>query len=74
MQTGTSFSPRCRQPAQPVQSMTMCRVKWSGRGTVFQRLGPRTPLPNVYAAGAHATPGSGLPFAGLSSALRELSR
>lgn len=44
-------------------------VKWSGRGTVFQRLGPRTPLPNVYAAGAHATPGSGLPFAGLSSAL-----
>jgi UDP-galactopyranose mutase len=40
-----------------------------GRGTVGRRLGPRTPVPGVYAAGAHATPGSGLPFVGLSASL-----
>lgn len=44
-------------------------VRWAGRRTVRQRLGPRTPLANVYAAGAHATPGAGLPFVGLSAAL-----
>ncbi|WP_104107338.1 NAD(P)/FAD-dependent oxidoreductase [Nocardioides sp. 616] len=44
-------------------------VAWQGRGTVRRRLGPRTPVPGVYAAGAHATPGSGLPFVGLSAAL-----
>jgi phytoene dehydrogenase-like protein len=44
-------------------------VLWQGRGTVRQRLGPRTPLRNVYAAGAHATPGGGLPFVGLSASL-----
>ncbi|WP_028650601.1 phytoene desaturase family protein [Nocardioides halotolerans] len=44
-------------------------VLWEGRGTVRQRLGPRTPIEGVYAAGAHATPGSGLPFVGLSAAL-----
>ncbi|WP_109506029.1 phytoene desaturase family protein [Nocardioides speluncae] len=44
-------------------------VLWQGRGTVRHRLGPTTPIPNVYAAGAHATPGSGLPFVGLSAAL-----
>jgi phytoene dehydrogenase-like protein len=44
-------------------------VLWQGRGTVRRRLGPRTPIANVYAAGAHATPGSGLPFVGLSAAL-----
>ncbi len=44
-------------------------VLWQGRGTVARRLGPRTPLPNVYAAGAHATPGAGLPAVGLSAAL-----
>jgi UDP-galactopyranose mutase len=44
-------------------------VLWQGRGTVRQRLGPQTPVPGVYAAGAHATPGSGLPFVGLSAAL-----
>lgn len=44
-------------------------VLWAGRRTVRRRLGPRTPLPNVYAAGAHATPGAGLPFVGLSAAL-----
>ncbi len=44
-------------------------VLWQGRGTVRQRLGPRTPIEGVYAAGAHATPGAGLPFVGLSAAL-----
>ncbi|WP_345524218.1 phytoene desaturase family protein [Nocardioides conyzicola] len=44
-------------------------VLWQGRATVRQRLGPRTPIEGVYAAGAHATPGSGLPFVGLSAAL-----
>ena len=44
-------------------------VLWQGRGTVRRRLGPRTPLAGVYAAGAHATPGAGLPFVGLSAAL-----
>ena len=44
-------------------------VLWQGRGTVRLRLGPRTPIEGVYAAGAHATPGSGLPFVGLSAAL-----
>jgi UDP-galactopyranose mutase len=44
-------------------------VLWQGRGTVRRRLGPRTPVPHLYAAGAHATPGAGLPFVGLSAAL-----
>jgi phytoene dehydrogenase-like protein len=44
-------------------------VLWQGRATVRQRLGPRTPIEGVYAAGAHATPGAGLPFVGLSAAL-----
>jgi phytoene dehydrogenase-like protein len=44
-------------------------VRWQGRATVRRRLGPRTPIEGVYAAGAHATPGSGLPYVGLSAAL-----
>jgi UDP-galactopyranose mutase len=44
-------------------------VQWQGRGTVRRRLGPRTPIEGLYAAGSHATPGSGLPFVGLSAAL-----
>ena len=44
-------------------------VLWQGRATVRQRLGPATPVAGVYAAGAHATPGAGLPFVGLSAAL-----
>jgi len=43
-------------------------VLWQGRATIHNRLGPRTPIPGVYAAGAHATPGAGLPFVGLSAA------
>ncbi len=44
-------------------------VLWQGRSTVTRRLGPGTPVPGVYAAGAHATPGAGLPSVGLSAAL-----
>ncbi|MFC4786647.1 phytoene desaturase family protein [Nocardioides sp. MAHUQ-72] len=44
-------------------------VLWQGRATVRRRLGPGTPVPGVYAAGAHATPGAGLAFVGLSAAL-----
>jgi UDP-galactopyranose mutase len=44
-------------------------VLWQGRRTTFRRLGPTTPIPGVYAAGAYATPGAGLPFVGLSAAL-----
>jgi phytoene dehydrogenase-like protein len=44
-------------------------IVWEGRGTVWRRLGPRTPIAGLYAAGSHATPGSGLPFVGLSAAL-----
>ena len=42
---------------------------WQGPRTARTRLGPRTPIPGVLTAGAHATTGSGLPFAGLSAAL-----
>jgi UDP-galactopyranose mutase len=44
-------------------------VLWQGRRTLQHRLGPRTPIPGVFAAGANATPGSGLPYAGLSASL-----
>ncbi len=44
-------------------------VLWQGRNTVTRRLGPRTPIENVYLAGAHASPGAGLPSVGLSAAL-----
>ena len=44
-------------------------VLWQGRNTVTRRLGPRTPIENLFMAGAHATPGAGLPSVGLSAAL-----
>jgi phytoene dehydrogenase-like protein len=44
-------------------------VLWQGRNTVTRRLGPTTPVPGVFTAGAHATPGAGLPSVGLSAAL-----
>ncbi|RYB96413.1 FAD-dependent oxidoreductase [Nocardioides glacieisoli] len=44
-------------------------VQWQGSRTARSRLGPRTPIEGVLTAGAHATTGSGLPFAGLSAAL-----
>ncbi|MCH1868261.1 NAD(P)/FAD-dependent oxidoreductase [Nocardioides sp. CFH 31398] len=44
-------------------------VRWDGRATQRQRLGPRTPVPGVLATGAHAAAGPGLAFVGLASAL-----
>ncbi len=36
-------------------------VLWQGRNTVSRRLGPRTPIANVFMAGAHATPAPACP-------------
>jgi UDP-galactopyranose mutase len=44
-------------------------VLWQGPRTVLRRLGPTTPVPGVFAAGAHATPGAGLAYVGLSASL-----
>ena len=44
-------------------------VLWQGRNTIRDRLSTRTPLPGVYAAGAHTGGGGWLPFVGLSAAL-----
>ncbi|MBO9520320.1 MAG: FAD-dependent oxidoreductase [Nocardioidaceae bacterium] len=44
-------------------------VLWQGRGTLAHRLGTRTPVEGVLMAGAHTTPGAGLPSVGLSAAL-----
>jgi len=44
-------------------------VRWQGRATVGRRAGTTTPVENLYCAGAHATPGAGIPFVGLSAAL-----
>lgn len=44
-------------------------VRWQGRATMRERLDTVTPVPGVYAAGASATPGAGVPFTGLSAAL-----
>jgi UDP-galactopyranose mutase len=46
-----------------------CGVLWQGRSTVTDRLGTRTPLPGVYAAGAHTGGGGWVPFVGLTAAL-----
>ncbi len=60
-----------RSPRETVQDWggSPHGVLWQGRGTVRQRLGPTTPVAGVYAAGAHATPGAGLAYVGLSAAL-----
>lgn len=44
-------------------------VLWQGRRTIDHRLGTSTPVPGVHTAGAHSTPGAGLPGVGLSAAL-----
>ena len=44
-------------------------VLWQGRSTVERRAGTSSPWPNVFCAGAHATPGAGVPFVGLGAAL-----
>jgi phytoene dehydrogenase-like protein len=60
-----------RSPRQQVSELgnSPLGVLWQGRDTLRHRLGPRTPITGVYAAGAHATPGSGLPYVGLSASL-----
>jgi UDP-galactopyranose mutase len=60
-----------RSPREQVETWggSPLGVLWQGRATIRHRLGPRTPIRGVYAAGAHATPGSGLPYVGLSAAL-----
>lgn len=60
-----------RSPREQVQDWggSPMGVLWQGRSTLKRRLGPRTPIEGVYAAGAHATPGAGIPFVGLSAAL-----
>lgn len=60
-----------RSPREQVETWggSPLGVLWQGRATIRHRLGPRTPITGVYAAGAHATPGSGLPYVGLSAAL-----
>lgn len=44
-------------------------VLWQGRGTLRHRMGTTSPIGGVYLAGAHTTPGAGLPSVGLSAAL-----
>ncbi|MDX6357024.1 MAG: hypothetical protein QOH37_78 [Nocardioidaceae bacterium] len=60
-----------RSPKDLVEAWhgTPLGIEWEGRGTVRRRLGPRTPVPGVFACGSHANPGSGLPYVGLSAAL-----
>ena len=60
------------QPARPGRALGRLAA-WAccGRAAPPSAAGsarPR-PIPGVYAAGAHATPGGGLPFVGLSAAL-----
>jgi len=43
-------------------------VLWQGRSTITRK-GGATPYAGVYAAGAHAAAGAGLPFVGLSAAV-----
>jgi phytoene dehydrogenase-like protein len=58
-----------RSPAELAAHGSPYGLAWSGPATVRRRLGPRTPLDGLLAAGAHAAPGPGVPFVGLSAAL-----
>jgi len=60
-----------RSPRELVEELSgsPCGVLWQGRATVADRLGPTTPLPGVYAAGAHTGGGGWIPFVGLTAAL-----
>ena len=60
-----------RTPREQVESWrgSPYGVLWQGRKTLDQRLGTEAPVPGVYCAGAHTTPGAGLPWVGLSAAL-----
>lgn len=57
-----------RSPAEVGAGGSPYGVAWEGRATAARRLGPRTPVEGIYAAGAHAAPGAGVPFVGLSAA------
>ena len=60
-----------RSPRQQVEQWggSPLGVLWQGRNTLARRLGTRTPVEGVFMAGAHTTPGAGLPSVGLSAAL-----
>jgi UDP-galactopyranose mutase len=60
-----------RSPRELVEhySGSPAGVLWQGRATVRDRIGTRTPLPHVYAAGAHTGGGAWVPFVGLSAAV-----
>lgn len=60
-----------RRPRELVQEWngSPLGVLWQGRATLEHRLGTRTPLAGVLMAGAHTTPGAGIPFVGLGAAL-----
>lgn len=60
-----------RSPRQLVEDWggSPLGVLWQGRGTLARRMGTRGPLEGAYLAGAHTTPGAGLPSVGLSAAL-----
>lgn len=58
-----------RSPSDIAAGGSPFGLQWAGRSTVARRLGPATPIPGVFLAGAHGTPGAGLPFVGLSAAL-----
>ncbi len=60
-----------RSPRELVEhySGSPAGVLWQGRATVGDRLSTATPLPHVYAAGAHTGGGGWVPFVGLTAAL-----
>ncbi len=58
-----------RSPAEVAAGGSPYGPAWEGRATLRRRLGPTTPVEGLYAAGAHAAPGAGVPFVGLSAAL-----
>ncbi len=56
-------------PTEPVGSGRTVGAGRRSRRRELGAWGPRTPVPGLYAAGAHAAPGPGLPSVGLSAAL-----
>ena len=58
-----------RGPSEIAAGGSPYGLAWDGRATLRRRLGPTTPVDGLYAAGAHAAPGPGVPFVGLSAAL-----
>ncbi len=66
IETEVTFSPR---EQVELWSGSPAGVLWQGRATTKDRLSTRTPLPQVYAAGAHVGGGGWVPFVGLSAAV-----